>query len=409
MGMAASQARLLSLTARIHDVEFQAQQIQSRKLELALLEDEAYQKYTDALDATTLTFTNDTGALVPANFSNLCGEASITNGLSKHFVFRTSDDELIVPQDIYDGYMRYGKNHGNDPYEFAMFMMGIDNDALYGTDGKQNRLQDAENEFISSRADEGLSKTLQELQTQMRTKASEIYQKCGFGSYIEIMGEGSDLNFNSSDMAGISPKEGSEYYNKKDDLDNAIDEYNTLTDKYRYNMYQKGGAEIIYNLASGEGELDKDKFNYYLRWGMLLQNEYVSQSEYGLVGCACETDYGDDFGKNGELLNQMLQSGKILVDTVSIDKSTGRVKDDTTSVAADSNLQYTNTSTIDKKALAQAEAEYEHTMKQLDRKDKKFDTDLNRLETERTALTTEYDSVKKVIQENIERTFGIFS
>ena len=35
--------------------------------------------------------------------------------------------------------------------------------------------------------------------------------------------------------------------------------------------------------------------------------------------------------------------------------------------------------------------------------------ELSKLETERTALTTEYDSVKKVISDNIERTFGIFS
>ena len=34
---------------------------------------------------------------------------------------------------------------------------------------------------------------------------------------------------------------------------------------------------------------------------------------------------------------------------------------------------------------------------------------LSKLETERTALTTEYGSVKKVIEDNIDRTFGIFS
>ena len=34
---------------------------------------------------------------------------------------------------------------------------------------------------------------------------------------------------------------------------------------------------------------------------------------------------------------------------------------------------------------------------------------LSKLETQRTALTTEYDSVKKVIEDNIDRTFGIFS
>ena len=64
---------------------------------------------------------------------------------------------------------------------------------------------------------------------------------------------------------------------------------------------------------------------------------------------------------------------------------------------------------IDNRALAKAEAEYEHTLKQIDKKDQKFDLDLSKLETERKALTTEYESVKKVIQENIDRTFGIFS
>ena len=42
-------------------------------------------------------------------------------------------------------------------------------------------------------------------------------------------------------------------------------------------------------------------------------------------------------------------------------------------------------------------------------KDKKYDMELSKLETEREALKTEYDSVKKVISDNIERTFGIFS
>ena len=56
MGLAASQARLLALTARIHDVEYQAQQVQNAKLQLAILEDAVYKKYNDALDAQTLTY-----------------------------------------------------------------------------------------------------------------------------------------------------------------------------------------------------------------------------------------------------------------------------------------------------------------------------------------------------------------
>ena len=54
MGMAASQARLLSITARIHDVEYQAQSIQNAKLQLATQEDRIYTEYNEALNATTL-------------------------------------------------------------------------------------------------------------------------------------------------------------------------------------------------------------------------------------------------------------------------------------------------------------------------------------------------------------------
>ena len=71
------------------------------------------------MDATTLTFTNQAGTPVPANFNNLCGVGSINNQIAsnKNYAFRTGDDRLIVPNDIYEGYEKYG---GGDPYEFAM-------------------------------------------------------------------------------------------------------------------------------------------------------------------------------------------------------------------------------------------------------------------------------------------------
>ena len=47
----------------------------------------------------------------------------------------------------------------------------------------------------------------------------------------------------------------------------------------------------------------------------------------------------------------------------------------TTTDSSNSELAYTTTSTIDKRALAKAEAEYEHDTKLIDQKDKKFDMD----------------------------------
>jgi hypothetical protein len=52
MGMSASQARLLSLTSRMHDLEYQAQALQYSKLDLSDTKTEAYDDYLDALDST---------------------------------------------------------------------------------------------------------------------------------------------------------------------------------------------------------------------------------------------------------------------------------------------------------------------------------------------------------------------
>ena len=384
MGLAASQARLLMLTARIHDVEYQAQMIQSAKLQLATQEDEVYRKYTEALDATTLTFTNDQGNIVAANFNNLCGLASINNGLFKNYVFRTGDDDrLIVPSDVYNGYKQYG---GDDPYAFAMYMLGVQGDDL----------SDAESKYLENRTNSGVSDNLADLKETMDDKVRTIANKVGFDPDDTLR----DVN-NGESVVGLLPNEDDSNYSSVKKL---VDEYETLEEEYRYKLYQKGGAANIYSLATGEDpeNFDQDKFNYYLRWGKMIEQEV------GIEYCISETDYSPNFGNDADTLNQMLQSGRITVDVVSIDKS-GKLTDDTTSVASDSNLAYTPTSTIDKQALAKAEAEYEHDMKKIDKKDKEYDMDLNRLETERTALTTEYDSVKKVIQDNIERTFGIFS
>ena len=54
MGMSASQARLLTLTARQHDVEWKAQKLQAEKLRLANDSDGVYNAYLAALSATKI-------------------------------------------------------------------------------------------------------------------------------------------------------------------------------------------------------------------------------------------------------------------------------------------------------------------------------------------------------------------
>ena len=63
----------------------------------------------------------------------------------------------------------------------------------------------------------------------------------------------------------------------------------------------------------------------------------------------------------------------------------------------------------DKKKMAIAEQVYQNHMDQIQREDKQFDMQLSKLESEHTALTTEYDSVARVISKNVEKSFGTFN
>lgn len=61
--------------------------------------------------------------------------------------------------------------------------------------------------------------------------------------------------------------------------------------------------------------------------------------------------------------------------------------------------------TENKELVAKAEAEYNRAMKDIDAKDNIYDMELKNIDTEHTALQTEYDSIKGVISKNIDRTF----
>ena len=121
-------------------------------------------------------------------------------------------------------------------------------------------------------------------------------------------------------------------------------------------------------------------------------------------GCQ-EIDPQYESGEEGnEWLNNMVEAGLVLIDVYDPDSKEWTE----TSVATSTNANYLQ-EVQDDTDLKKAEAEYEHELDIINRKDTKFDQDLTKLETERTSITTEMESIQKVRDDNIERTFGIFS
>lgn len=63
----------------------------------------------------------------------------------------------------------------------------------------------------------------------------------------------------------------------------------------------------------------------------------------------------------------------------------------------------------DEEAIAQAEMEYEITKSKLNYKEETLDLKMKNIDTELSALTTEYDTVKNLISKNVEKVFTMFS
>jgi hypothetical protein len=62
----------------------------------------------------------------------------------------------------------------------------------------------------------------------------------------------------------------------------------------------------------------------------------------------------------------------------------------------------------DDKAIAKAEVVYEDKMRQIEAKDKRYQLEINKLDSEHNALQTQIDSIKGEVAKNIERSYKTF-
>ena len=100
MGMSSSQARLLSLTSRMHDIEYKAQKLEAQKLQMANESAHVYQKYEDALNKTKIqgmTIGADgAAAFIDASLLVLEGNAGDDNLAGTIFLKNTYNDKIYV-------------------------------------------------------------------------------------------------------------------------------------------------------------------------------------------------------------------------------------------------------------------------------------------------------------------------
>ena len=169
--------------------------------------------------------------------------------------------------------------------------------------------------------------------------------------------------------------------------------------------YAKGSSLLQY---------DADKVQYYKNiyqqmitkgfttFGKMIEDKYINTLPYkGPDGSTSRIDSEELAYKNDNWLITMLKNGKL---SIAFYDSNNDAFIDTTLDEDESIVEKEN-----KSKMAIAEQAYKNHMDKIEHEDKRFDMQLSKLESEHNALTTEYESVAKVISKNVEKSFNIFN
>lgn len=151
--------------------------------------------------------------------------------------------------------------------------------------------------------------------------------------------------------------------------------------------------------------------------GQLEEEEKYAQMDNSLIngltdnGKLLWTVLEDGLMNSADYLNYGLKNGTLTLERVNFTEPT----EDGSGIeqATWTSIIYTNALDIseeeNEKAITKAEVKYEQTLKDIEAKDKQYDNMIRRLDTEHSALQTEYDTIKNVISKNIERTLKMYS
>ena len=394
MGLSASQTRLLSITARMHDVEYQAQNIMNQKIQLATQQDEAYTDYCEALDAKKIKIGYGSGnntKYVDATFNNVCNFDRTGNRKCTYAMTEASTGRMVVDTEVYENYQDYS----NDKYSFAWAMLGfIENDEFSDFSWSDNWGNNVG--YNAGDGDEGadghclcLMTDAEEIVYNRHTDDQEL--TAAYNAYQESLTkdnlqEQKEALQNFRDILYKNNKYKAEIYDIMR-LDKTNDRETSLENK----KYLKGFPDEF-------DETLQREFDYYV---------HIFEGIQKAGGCIDIAKYanGDDYLDN-EWFNTQINSGRLILNVYT---GNGPNKGwSETSVATSINENFLTEET-DEADIKKAEANYEHALNKIKKKDAQYDKDLQKLETERTAIKTEMDSIKKVEKDNVERTFGIFS
>ena len=374
MGMAASQARLLSITARMTDNENSGQDISSAKIQLADKMDQLNKDYLAALDATKLTvltgFNDSNEVYTDISYNLMTGFQTVAAG--KQYVVTDKDGKVLISKKMAEAY-----ESGNGDLNKFLAALGYSQaniDITKNTTGAED--EDVDKLLTKQKIHDAWDQYLTSVGLEFEDKEHGLefgYTSLGAGAFngfatYTYNGETYPLNY-----SGTTPEQREKY-------DYAM----SLTEAY---YGESDSANTLKTAANPENA-------EYIQY---LKNIFQRIQQTGYY---TETDEAKTL-KDNAWFEQQLRKGELLLEYYSVTDK----KFVSTSIDEDANIHEVD----DDREIALVEQQYKIDMAEAERKDNIFDMRLRQLDTEHNALQTEYDTVKSVIDKNVEKTFNTFS
>lgn len=423
MGLSASQGRLLLLTARRSDLEYRAQQISQKRLILSQQLEEISLEYENATSNRQMkinlygTDKDENGNAI--NRTMNLTYAALISGIYQHGEELTGIKKSSAVQsngwtsnNAYRLVSVDGAIVVSSKDEIPTVHKSVSTDS-FSSVSDENKLENYENIYKvtkTGRKDDGtdgdiidhLAIDLENLRwaDESQTKQTELYSmlngndslkgvKFNAAEGIVKIGDGAEAKFydiktgalKTDATAGLE-YENAALYAKASLIPNST---RTNDESYEYGENLVQGNDGCYTLYDKKGN---------------IINRYVVDENLrlGMTDSAGTYD-----GPN--YLQDCLRNGKYLLEQGKADNNTDEgfrwssVSWDTTSNISDS--YYTEDDDA-------AKAKYDRLQTQIQAQDKKLEIELDNIETQRSAVTTEVESVEKVINEDIEGTFNAF-
>ncbi len=466
MGMAASQARLLSITARLTNNENTGQSISYSKQRLSDQTQQITNEYNEALSATKLTvltgFNGAEATYSDISYSLMTGPQMAEN--TKQYIVTDTKGRILVTNDIADA---YEKSNGN----YNQFLANLTG-ATVATNGKsyfQSDLSVNRNDETWKKLDadgnevDAVPGEPDAYDTNSETLAAKQKIHEAWDAYFATVGinlgdDEHDFGFSWNELY-VTNADG-DYIDKNGNVITADQA------KAGLGVTAVGCGYVGYSGVDADGNNISGPINYegttpesraLYDYAMAITEAYLRVNRPGETNFSTEFN-ADDYNTTANsdntslinyyknIFNKMQSSGYFtytskpgeadenhiysdegtgtagtvqkspLYDNITFEEalrdgslrleyySTTDKAFKSTTISEDSCIQEVS----DERAIAQAESKYNQDMADLENKDKKLDLELKKLDTEHSALQTEYDSIKNVVDKNVENSFKTF-